>query len=185
MMEQQKKAHTITANTRRLLPEDGLLLGNGDISVSVYPDVDTINFRFGKGDVWDRRFDYSVDPEPVDIDELTRGIAVERWKCGPYGGKVEALGEPPRDMERVWEICQGAPKSYNNIPYPCPAPPLRAFAPGVRRCLRPLRGREPCAHGEGGDVFRIAGTPWQQLRRMVFRRDSAAASAVPDPRRRL
>ena len=129
-MENRPK-HKITINSRRLLPEDGLLLGNGDISVSVYPDVDTINFRFGKGDVWDRRFDYSVDPEPVDIDELTRGIAVERWKCGPYGGKVEALGTPPRDMGRVDEICQGAPKSYNNIPYPCPKPvgELQMFLP--------------------------------------------------------
>ncbi|MCL2507545.1 MAG: hypothetical protein FWF05_00065 [Oscillospiraceae bacterium] len=123
--------HSIILNTRRLLPEDGLLLGNGDISVSIYPDVDVINLRFGKGDVWDRRLDYSVDPEPVGIDELTRGIEIERWKCGPYGGKVEALGEPPSDVQRVHEICQGAPKSYNNIPYPCPKPvgELQMFLP--------------------------------------------------------
>ncbi|MCL2513270.1 MAG: hypothetical protein FWF08_05145, partial [Oscillospiraceae bacterium] len=127
----QNAPHKITVKSRRLLPEDGLLLGNGDISVSIYPDYDYIGFRFGKGDVWDRRFDYSVDPDPVDIDELTRGIEIERWKCGPYGGKVEAVGEKPRNSERMHEICQGAPKSYNNIPYPCPKPvgELQMFLP--------------------------------------------------------
>lgn len=123
--------HSVVITDRRMLPEDGLLLGNGDIAVCVYHGGDFIGFRLGKGDVWDRRFDYTVDPDPVDIDELRRGLRHERWKCGPYGGAVETLGDAPKDPKRVYEICQGAPKSYNGIPYPCPKPvgELELFLP--------------------------------------------------------
>lgn len=35
------------------VPEEGLLLGNGDLSVSIYQAADRIIWRFGKSDVWD------------------------------------------------------------------------------------------------------------------------------------
>ena len=71
--------------------DEGLLLGNGDLSVSVYQDADRIIWRFGKGDVWDRRLDLSEDPKPAHISEIAHGIKVEGWKCPPYGGgPVEA-----------------------------------------------------------------------------------------------
>ena len=66
--------HVIEVNERLLCPEDGLLLGNGDLSVSVYQTADRIVWRFGKNDVWDRRHDLSDDPKPAHIDEIARGI---------------------------------------------------------------------------------------------------------------
>jgi len=59
-----KPGHVTTLDERVLSAEDGLLLGNGDLSVSVYQTADRILFRFGKGDVWDRRLDLSDDPKP-------------------------------------------------------------------------------------------------------------------------
>ena len=105
-----------------LVPEDGLLLGNGDLSVSVYQTRDRIIFRFGKGDVWDRRVDYSDDPKPPTIQEIAHGIGVERWKCNPYGdGEAVALNGTD-NPERMKELCKGTPPSYFRRPYPCPKP---------------------------------------------------------------
>jgi len=115
------RTHVIRLDQRVLCPEDGLLLGNGDLSVSVYQSADRIIWRFGKGDVWDRRLDFSDDPKPAHIDEIAHGIKVEGWKCGPYGGPVEAT-RGTKDPERMRELCQGAPPSYTQRPYPCPKP---------------------------------------------------------------
>ena len=116
-----KPVHVTALNERVFSAEDGLLLGNGDLSVSVYQTADRIIFRFGKGDVWDRRLDLSEDPKPAHISEIAHGIEVERWKCGPYGGPVEALNGT-KDEKRMKELCQGAPPSYVTRPYPCPKP---------------------------------------------------------------
>jgi hypothetical protein len=113
--------HRIEILERILLPEDGLLLGNGDLSVSIYQKAHSLVFRFGKGDVWDRRFDPSRDPHPPHIDEIAHGIRDEGWKCGPYGGAVEAT-KGTADPQRMREICQGCPPSYNETPFPCPKP---------------------------------------------------------------
>lgn len=115
-------SHSIVINQRTLTPDEGLLLGNGDLSVSVYQTADAIIWRFGKGDVWDRRHDLSEDPKPAHIKEIEHGVEVEGWKCPPYGGKVVATKSPPSDPQRMWEICQGSPPSYKNFPYPCPKP---------------------------------------------------------------
>ena len=115
-------SHTVTVTQPVLVPEDGLLLGNGDLSVSVYQTRDRIVFRFGKGDVWDRRVDYSDDPKPPTIQEIAHGIAVERWKCNPYGdGEAVALGGTD-NPQRMKELCKGTPPSYFRRPYPCPKP---------------------------------------------------------------
>jgi hypothetical protein len=45
-------------------PEEGFVLGNGDMSVSAYQSMDAVIFRFGKGDVWDRRIETEKDPPP-------------------------------------------------------------------------------------------------------------------------
>ncbi|HWB54656.1 MAG TPA: hypothetical protein VG722_10705, partial [Tepidisphaeraceae bacterium] len=113
--------HRIDIDCPILTPEDGLLLGNGDLSVSIYQAVDEIRFRFGKGDVWDRRIDFSEDPKPAHINEVTEGILVEGWKCGPYGGPVEAT-KNAKNEKRMREICQGVPPSYEKRPFPCPKP---------------------------------------------------------------
>jgi len=114
-------SHAIQLDERILRFEDGMLLGNGDFSVSVYQTADEIIWRFGKSDVWDRRLDLSDDPKPVHIKEIAHGIGVEGWKCRPYGGPVEALNGT-KNPERMFEVCQGSPPSYRRFPYPCPKP---------------------------------------------------------------
>ena len=113
--------HVIEIDERVLAPEEGMLLGNGDLSASVYQARDGIIWRFGKPDVWDRRLDLSDDPKPADIDEIAHGIQVEGWKCGPYGGPVEAT-RGTKSPKRMRELCQGTPPSYIHRPYPCPKP---------------------------------------------------------------
>jgi len=113
--------HVVEIDHPVLTPEEGLLLGNGDLSVSVYQAADKIIWRFGKGDVWDRRLDLSEDPKPAHIDEVAHGIEKEGWKCGPYGGPVEAT-RGTANPKRMREICQSCPPSYVQRPYPCPKP---------------------------------------------------------------
>jgi len=114
--------HRLTLTTPVLEAEDGLLLGNGDLSVSVYQSRDRILWRLGKSDVWDRRVDRSDDAKPAHIDEIARGIAVERWKCGPYGGDEPVALNGTADPARMKELCRGTPPSYCRRPYPCPKP---------------------------------------------------------------
>ncbi len=115
------KKHKIIINRPVMVPDHGLMLGNGDISVSFYQQPGLLIWRFGKGDVWDRRVDYHLDPKPAHIKELEHGIRDERWSCGPYGGPVEALNRTD-NPQRMKEICQGCPPSYIKRPYPCPKP---------------------------------------------------------------
>jgi len=114
--------HVLTITEPVLHPEDGPLLGNGDLSVSVYQTRDKIVWRFGKGDVWDRRLDRNEDPVPPHIKEIAHGIAVEGWKCPPYGTAPPVALHGTDNPERMKELCKGAPPSYVKRPYPCPKP---------------------------------------------------------------
>jgi len=114
--------HVLKLQQRVLCPDDGLLLGNGDLSVSVYQTADRIVWRFGKGDVWDRRLDLSDDPKPAHISEIAHGIKVEGWKCPPYGTAPAVATRGTENPERMQELCQGSPPSYKKRPYPCPKP---------------------------------------------------------------
>ena len=113
--------HTIEINERVCEPENGLIIGNGDLSVSVYQTEDMIIWRFGKNDVWDRRLDLSDCPEPAHIDEIARGVAEEKWiNHGYMDGDAEALGEVS-DPKRMKELCNSFP-AYAHRPFPCPKP---------------------------------------------------------------
>ena len=102
-------------------PEEGLLIGNGDLSVSIYQKADRIVWRFGKNDVWDRRHDCTDDPAPAHIREIANGIRNEGWVNESFGkGKVKSHSTP-KNEKRMMEICSGAP-SYAFRPYPCPKP---------------------------------------------------------------
>lgn len=114
-----KTLHCLTVRERIPEYEDGLLLGNGDLSVSVYQKSDQIVWRFGKGDVWDRRHDTGADGPPLTMDELRHGIAVEGWKAPPYGGEVTAL-RGTKDAKRMKD-CLAGPQSQCR-PYPMPKP---------------------------------------------------------------
>ncbi len=126
--------HVIEVSGRLLSPEDGLLLGNGDLSVSVYQTAARIVWRFGKNDVWDRRHDLSDDPKPAHIREIARGILHEGWKCYPYGFPTEKIP----GSKRMRELCHGGPPSNHSRPYPCPKPvgELAMQLPADQRGLR-------------------------------------------------
>ena len=113
--------HVLELRERVLHPDDGLLLGNGDLSVSVYQDADRIIWRFGKGDVWDRRLDLSDDPKPAHISEIAHGIKVEGWKCPPYGGPVEATRGTTNPAAHEGAL-PGRAAELHKRPYPCPKP---------------------------------------------------------------
>jgi alpha-L-fucosidase 2 len=113
--------HVVEIDQPVLVPENGLLLGNGDLSVSIYQATDQIIWRFGKNDVWDRRIDRGDDPKPAHIDEVAHGLEVEGWKCPPVGTTAEAL-RGTKNPQRMRELCQGVPPSYEKRPYPNPKP---------------------------------------------------------------
>ena len=64
-------------------PEEGFVLGNGDLSVSVYQTMDAVVFRFGKGDVWDRRIETERDPPPCTVRDYI-DIALGRRDKGGF-----------------------------------------------------------------------------------------------------
>ena len=80
-------------------PEEGFLLGNGDFSVSVYQSMDAIIFRFGKGDVWDRR---------IELDKSRRPCTVRDYIEGAFGRKD-------------WSTWRRGDRGVS-MPYPCPKP---------------------------------------------------------------
>ncbi len=115
--------HVIETNDPVLHYEDGMLLGNGDLTVSVYQRSDQIVWRFGKCDVYDRRLDISDSPEPAHFDEIRRGLVEEGWVSNSYESDANSgKGKKTvKDPKRMNELCQGAP-CYAARPYPCPKP---------------------------------------------------------------
>ncbi len=115
--------HVIETTDPVLHYEDGMILGNGDLTVSVYQRSDQIVWRFGKCDVWDRRLDNSDSPEPAHFSEIRRGIAEEGWVSNSYESDADSgrADKPCQDPRRMNELCQGAPV-YAGRPYPCPKP---------------------------------------------------------------
>ena len=113
------KLHVQETDQRLLTLDEGLLLGNGDLSASVYQNADRLIWRLGKGDVWDRRWDNSDDPKPLDIEEMRRGIDQEKWKAD-YGATITAQN-PKTTARRLKEISVDSP-SYRSRATPCPKP---------------------------------------------------------------
>ncbi len=146
------RTHVLTVTEPILEAEDGLLLGNGDLSVSVFQTRDTIVFRLGKGDVWDRRVDRRDDPPMAKISEIAHGIAVEHWKCTPYGDGVPVALAGTDNPQRMKELCQAVPPSYAKRPYPCPKP-LGEFIVNLPQDLQGMALRQELAIEEG--ILRI------------------------------
>ncbi|MBE6395944.1 MAG: hypothetical protein E7046_02935 [Lentisphaerae bacterium] len=120
--------------------EEGLIIGNGDLSCSIYQEGDETVFRLGKGDVWDRRVDYSTSPKPPTHDEFVRGLLDDGWRATGYFGKSKKV-TATRNLERAKELLTGAGHTTSDFPYPCPKPtgelrmrfPLDAVRPAVIR----------------------------------------------------
>ena len=111
-------------------PGDGLLLGNGDLSCSVYQDKDALVFRFGKGDVWDRRFYANADgqdAEPAHIEEYRRGVLDEGWK-GSYDRGISSA-RPPKDPRRMAEVLTTPARYRHPLPVIKPVGEFRLRVP--------------------------------------------------------
>ena len=108
-----------------LLPdaEEGLLLGNGDLSCSVWPKGDELVFRLGKGDVWDRRLAYNDGVRPATLAEYRNGILHEGWKRAQWGlQNLPVATKGTKDEKRMREIVTGVAPNLHWYPYPCPKP---------------------------------------------------------------
>ena len=114
--------HIVEIDQPVLVAEEGLLLGNGDLSVSVYQTADEIVFRLGKGDVWDRRMEFSDSCRPAHIQEFIDGELKEGWKTDTVGTKGTMATKGTNDERRMRELCQGCSNVTENWPYPCPKP---------------------------------------------------------------
>ena len=114
-------AHELSIEGPVMSPDEGLLLGNGDLSVSVYQTADAIVFRFGKGDVWDRRMDFGGAPRPAHIDELINGILNEGWKAEGWNARNLTATKGTKDEKRMREVVRTSPV-LGRGPYPTPKP---------------------------------------------------------------
>jgi len=157
------RLHVLETNTFVFEPEEGQLLGNGDLSVSIYQRPGRVVWRLGKNDVWDRRLDVSDGVEAAHIDEIARGVVEEGWvNHGWTWGHGEATKGTPKDPKRMKEITDGWP-AYACRPYPCPKPvgelvmhlPVDLLAPRVRQrvVIEKGEGEIECSW-EGGVTIR-------------------------------
>ena len=132
--------HEIRADGPLLVAEEGLIVGNGDLSCSIYQDGDETVFQLGKGDVWDRRIDYSTSSKPPTHDEFVRGLLDGEWRTSGYYGKSRKV-TAKKDLARATELLTGAGRTTGDWPYPCPKPtgelrlrfPLDAVRPATIR----------------------------------------------------
>ena len=114
-------AHVVEIDQAVMSPDEGLLLGNGDLSVSVYQTANDVVFRLGKGDVWDRRIDYSEQFKPPTIQEMIDGVLNCGWKVSGWNAtNIEEMKRLPRG-ERLLEITRGK-TALRAGPYPMPKP---------------------------------------------------------------
>ena len=109
--------HVLELTERVASVEEGLLLGNGDMSASLAWVGDAFVVKFGKGDVWDRRMDMSRSPKPATQREFIDVALKERWKCRWNGWNLEALGGT-KDEKRMRELCCGTGPATGSFPYP-------------------------------------------------------------------
>jgi len=110
-------AHPVVANHDfdfRQPPADplqGLLLGNGDLGVSLWAEGNTLVFSLGKNDVWDRRLNTSHDQPVVNLDQLIDRVTKGEWNFKDF--------------------YQSQPSEHNFSPTPKPVGQLRLTLPGA------------------------------------------------------
>ncbi|MBI5093386.1 MAG: hypothetical protein HZB26_13220 [Candidatus Hydrogenedentes bacterium] len=99
-------------------PLRGLLLGNGDLGVSVWADGDTLVFSLGKNDVWDRRLNTSHDNPIVNLDQVIDRVTKGEW-----------------DFKNFYQM---QPSAHNFTPTPKPVGQVRVTGLGAisNLCLR-------------------------------------------------
>ena len=113
--------HVLEMDHAVSVPEEGFLLGNGDLSVSAYQNEYGLVFRLGKGDVWDRRMDYTGMKRPVTLKEFRDGVLRDGWKVTGWNAKNVDEMKTMKNGERLLEITHGD-KPLFVAPYPTPKP---------------------------------------------------------------
>ena len=123
------RAHVRTIETAVTTPDEGFLIGNGDLSCSIYQETDAVVFRLGKGDVWDRRVDTNDCIRPPTVREFIDGVLKEGWTVSDWSGsKTESNGKV-KDPKRFKEIFRGKTPRKNIAPRPKPTGEFRVFTP--------------------------------------------------------
>ena len=98
--------------------EGGLLLGNGDLSVSCYQKPGKIVFQLGKNDFWDTRLHMVGNPRPAHIKELRALVQSPGFRVDGLTGAVQS--QTLTDRQR--ELCQSVPAQRYSAPVPKPGP---------------------------------------------------------------
>ena len=96
-------------------PEEGFVLGNGDLSVSTYQTMDAIVFRFGKGDVWDRRIETEKDPPPCTVRDYI-DIALGRKDPGGFTNRSNGVSKAYPMPKPVGELKLHVPANLPGHP---------------------------------------------------------------------
>ena len=95
-------AHVIEIDRQVPAPDEGLLLGNGDLSVSVYQTANDVVFRLGKSDVWDRRMDFSGQFKPPTVKEFIDGVLNCGWKVTGWNAtNIEEMKAMPKGHSSI------------------------------------------------------------------------------------
>jgi len=96
-------------------PDEGFVLGNGDLSVSAYQTMDAIVFRFGKGDVWDRRIETEKDPPPCTVRDYI-DIALGRKDPGGFTNRSNGVSKAYPMPKPVGELKLHVPANLPGHP---------------------------------------------------------------------
>lgn len=96
-------------------PDEGFVLGNGDLSVSAYQTMDAIVFRFGKGDVWDRRIETEKDPPPCTVRNYI-DIALGRKDPGGFTNRSNGVSKAYPMPKPVGELKLHVPSNLPGHP---------------------------------------------------------------------
>ena len=109
------RPHVLRMDGPALEPEEGFVLGNGDLSVCAYQTADTVVFRFGKGDVWDRRIEKERDPAPATVRDYI-DIALGRKPAGDFTRRSHGVGQAYPMPKPVGELKLHIPSNLPGFP---------------------------------------------------------------------
>ena len=107
--------HVLTMDRPVSEPDEGFVLGNGDLSVCAYQTADTLVFRFGKGDVWDRRIEKERDPAPATARDYV-DIALGRRPAGDFTKPSHGVGQVYPMPKPVGELKLHVPANLPGFP---------------------------------------------------------------------
>ncbi|NMA41944.1 MAG: hypothetical protein GX946_01030 [Oligosphaeraceae bacterium] len=123
--------HSICIDHPIVTPDDGLFLGNGDLSVSCWQSPGTIIFQLGKNNFWDTRLLLDKNPKPAHIEELRTLVMDPNFKVDGTSRKLN--GDKLTDRQR--EICRRVPSQGYTAPMPKPGPQVHLhYPPDWRQC---------------------------------------------------